>query len=32
VIIYENFEEAASLLHAKGIITSLQMEEIALEF
>ena len=31
-IIYENFEEAASLLHAKGIITSLQMEEIALEF
>ena len=32
VIIYENFEEAASQLHAKGIITSFQMEEIAQEF
>jgi hypothetical protein len=32
VIIYENFEEAASQLHAKGIITSLQMEGIAQEF
>jgi len=32
VIIYENFEEAASQLHAKGIITSFQVEEIAQEF
>ena len=32
VIIYENFEEAASQLHAKGIITSFQVEKIAQEF
>ena len=32
VIIYENFAEAASQLHAKGIITSFQVEEIAQEF
>jgi len=31
-IIYNNFKEAASLLHAKGIITNFQMEEIAQEF
>ena len=32
VIIYENFAEAASQLHAKGIITSFQVEKIAQEF